>query len=115
MPLFSNSVRIGNASVTSIGGHANWSNVSDKRLKTNIQENIVGLKFINQLRPVSYNLDMEAIARYEKTPDSLRLKDAEALKAKEVQTGFIAQEVEAAAKASNFDFHGVVRFGDDGL
>ena len=104
-----NQVRIGNASVAIIGGSANWSNISDRRLKTNIKENISGLDFIKKLRPVSYNLDMDAIARFEKTPDSLRLRDAEQLKANEIQTGFIAQEVEAAAKEVGFDFHGIVR------
>ncbi|WCO02450.1 tail fiber domain-containing protein [Psychroserpens ponticola] len=110
-----NQVRLGNASVAVIGGYANWSNFSDSRLKTNIKEDIVGLDFIKKLRPVSYNLDMEAIARFEKTPDSLRLRDAEQLKAKEIQTGFIAQEVEAAAQAVGFDFHGIVKpYDSDG-
>ena len=105
----SNQVRLGNSSVSVIGGYAPWSNFSDKRIKTNIKEDIVGLEFIKKLRPVSYNLDMDAIARFEKTPDKFRLKEAERLKAKEVQTGFIAQEVEAAAKEVGFNFHGVVK------
>ena len=59
--------RIGNSpSVTSIGGYANWSNVSDARFKTNIKENTPGLNFINKLRPVTYNMDMDAIARFKK-------------------------------------------------
>jgi hypothetical protein len=102
-------VRLGNASVSVIGGYSNWSNFSDRRLKTNIQENIIGLEFIKKLRPVSYNYNMDAIARFENTPDSLRLREAERLKAQEIQTGFIAQEVEAAANAVGFDFHGVVK------
>jgi len=109
VPTTSNQVRLGNAPVSVIGGSANWSNLSDRRLKTNIKEDIAGLDFIKKLRPVSYNLDMDAIARFEKTPDSLRLRDAEQLKAKEIQTGFIAQEVEAAAKEVDFDFHGIVK------
>ena len=104
-----NQVRLGNASVSVIGGYANWSNFSDRRLKTNIQDNVVGLEFIKRLRPVSYNYDMDAIARFEKTPDSLRLRDAERLRTQEVQTGFIAQEVEAAATAVGFNFHGIVK------
>src|SRR5690606_15398950 len=39
----SNQVRIGNSSVTSIGGYAPWSNLSDERFKTNIQAEIHGL------------------------------------------------------------------------
>lgn len=110
-----NQVRLGNASVAVIGGYANWSNFSDSRLKTNIKEDIVGLDFIKKLRPVSYNYDMDAIARFEKTPDSLRLRNAEMLKAQEIQTGFIAQEVEVAAKEVGFDFHGIVKpYNSDG-
>ena len=104
-----NQVRLGNSSVSVIGGYAPWSNFSDKRIKTNIKEDVVGLEFIKKLRPVSYNLDMDAIARFEKTPDKLRMKKSERLREIEVQTGFIAQEVEAAAKEVGFNFHGVVK------
>ena len=114
VPLGSNWVRVGNASVSIIGGNANWTVFSDRRIKANVNEHIVGLEFIKKLRPVSYNLDMDAIARFEKTPDSLRLRDAEFLKAKEVQTGFIAQEVEAAAKEVGFNFHGIVKPSENG-
>jgi kynurenine formamidase len=81
--------------------------VSDGRFKTQIKENIVGLEFIQQLRPVSYTLDMNAIAKFNQIPDAHRNPQAEQEKAAEIQTGFIAQEVEAAAKAVGFDFHGV--------
>jgi len=104
---FSNQIRIGNASVFSIGGYASWTNVSDRRFKTNIKENVVGLAFIKKLRPVTYQLDMDAIAKFNKTPDSLRLPESERLKAQEIQTGFIAQEVEQAAKDVHYNFHGV--------
>jgi uncharacterized protein YlxW (UPF0749 family) len=50
---------------------------------------------------------MDAIARFNQTPDSLRLFGSEQLKAAELQSGFIAQEVEAAADAVGYDFHGV--------
>ena len=103
----SNQARIGHSSVTSIGGYANWTNVSDGRFKTDVKENVAGLDFIMKLRPVTYRLDMDAIAGFTKTPDSLRLKNSEQLKAAEIQIGFIAQEVEAAANSLNFDFHGV--------
>jgi hypothetical protein len=114
VPLGSNWVHIGNSSVSVIGGSASWSVFSDRRLKTNIKEDIIGLEFIKKLRPVSYNLDMDAIARFEKTPDSLRLRDAEQLKAKELQTGFIAQEVETVANEVGFDFHGIIKPYDSG-
>jgi hypothetical protein len=50
---------------------------------------------------------MDAIANFHHTPDSLRLFDSERLKGQELQSGFIAQEVEAAALAVGYDFHGV--------
>jgi hypothetical protein len=38
----SNQVRIGNSAVTSIGGYAGWSDISDGRFKKNIKENVPG-------------------------------------------------------------------------
>lgn len=66
-----------------------------------------GLDFIKKLNPVTYHLDMDAIARLMKTPEELRKKDSEDLKGALLQTGFIAQEVEQAAKETGFDFSGV--------
>ena len=103
----SNQVRIGNSSVTSIGGYADWTNISDKRAKKNIKENVAGLDFILKLRPVTYHLDMDAVARLNHTPDEYRDKTAEQAKAAELQVGFIAQEVERVANDIDFDFHGV--------
>ncbi|MCB0482812.1 MAG: tail fiber domain-containing protein, partial [Flavobacteriales bacterium] len=103
----SNQVRLGNSSVSSIGGYTNWTNVSDARFKKNVQEKVVGLDFVLALRPVTYNLDMSAIAEFHNTPDSLRLFEAEAEKERIIQTGFIAQEVEASAKKLGYDFSGV--------
>jgi hypothetical protein len=103
----SNQIRLGDATVSSIGGFANWTNVSDSRFKKDISESVPGLAFINKLRPVTYHLDMNAIASYLNTPDSLRLKDSEALKGAMLHTGFIAQEVEKVAKELGFDFSGV--------
>ncbi|MBN2776108.1 MAG: tail fiber domain-containing protein, partial [Bacteroidales bacterium] len=85
----------------------NWTNVSDRRFKTNVQENVVGIDFIMKLRPITYNLDMDAIAEFNSTPDSMRLFESEKLKASEIQSGFIAQEVEKAALEVGYAFHGV--------
>ncbi len=52
----SNKVVIGNTSVTSIGGYASWSNFSDLRVKTDIQDIKEGLDFIQHLRPVSFRM-----------------------------------------------------------
>ena len=95
-----NQIRFGNSQMTSIGGFVDWSNVSDLRLKINIEENVPGLNFINKLRPISYNLNQKKISKisnmnYEEV--SLDLK----------QSGFIAQEVASAAKELNFDFSGI--------
>ncbi|MEM6697215.1 MAG: tail fiber domain-containing protein, partial [Bacteroidota bacterium] len=106
-PNASNRIRLGNSSITQIGGYANWSNVSDKRFKTKIKADVPGLAFINELRPVTYQMDMDAIAKFHKTPDSLRLLKAEAEKGAIRYTGFLAQEVEAAAEQIGYDFSGV--------
>jgi hypothetical protein len=150
----SNTVRIGNTAVTSIGGQVGWSVLSDGRYKKSVNEDIKGLDFILQLRPVSYQYDFEKIRteRYGNASaenNSVKLpvintalklngkgagfknaglsnrtviskhnlagKNANFEKyAEEVKqndqiryTGFIAQEVEAAAKRAGFDFSGV--------
>ena len=102
-----NQVRLGNSSITSIGGFAAWSNLSDGRFKNNVQENVVGLDFIMQLRPVTYELDVDKLNYFLNVPDSLVDRDATEAKSAEIQTGFIAQEVEETAKALGFDFSGV--------
>lgn len=113
-----NQVRIGNSSVTSIGGYTSWSNISDERVKKNIKQNVPGLMFINKLVPVTYNLDLNAIDRIIQKPQ-LKGKDekiiqpssqelsARAEKEKIIYSGFIAQDVEKAAKELNYDFSGV--------
>lgn len=103
----SNQVRIGNTFVTSIGGYANWTNISDGRFKINVQENVPGLDFIMALRPVTYNLDVAAINNFHHVADSLIDNNSVVQKTAQVQTGFIAQEVENAAQQLNYDFSGV--------
>jgi trimeric autotransporter adhesin len=109
-------MRVGNAATTSIGGPVGWSTISDKRVKKNIRENIPGLSFIMKLRPVTYNLNisaMEAIEQSGSTKKSSAAAGAEqmaaarAVKEKIVYTGFIAQEVEQAARSVSYDFNGV--------
>lgn len=105
----SNQIRIGNSSVTSIGGYAAWSNLSDIRLKKEVKSNVPGLDFILKLRPITYYLDMDKIAKFLNTADSLRLFESEKDKASQLQTGFAAQEVEEAAKSLGYDFSGIDR------
>lgn len=113
----SNQARIGNSSTTSIGGYANWSNISDERVKQNIKQNVPGLAFIKKLQPVTYNLSMDAISKFiasvkkDKKGNVIPLSATEinAKKAKEqiVYTGFLAQQVEKAAKDLNYNFSGI--------
>ena len=118
-------VRIGNSTVISIGGYVSWSNISDGRVKKNIRTEVPGLAFINLLQPVTYNLDLDAIDKIQKSDDpsinrftdSLHLarspeeKEIEAKarenKEKLVYSGFIAQDVEKAAQSVGYDFSGV--------
>ena len=114
----SNQVRIGNASVASIGGYQAWTNISDGRVKKNIKENVPGLAFINLLKPVTYNLDLDAADKIVQSsvsadkqnkniPLSQQQREAKQAQEKIVCTGFIAQDVEAAAKKLGYDFDGV--------
>jgi hypothetical protein len=106
----SNQVRIGNSEVTSIGGFVDWTNVSDARFKDNVSENVIGLDFINALRPVTYTMDVHAIdswfaENYDQRDPSLTFSGFD--KEKIVYSGFIAQEVEATAKSLGYDYSGI--------
>ena len=126
----SSQVTIGNGATNSYRAYANWSNISDGRFKKNIQENVPGLAFITQLRPVTYNLNATGLDDFlhsnqndvsamtgnsERTAAPVASETAakaaitKALKEKEqvVQTGFVAQEVEATAKKMGFNFSGI--------
>jgi hypothetical protein len=111
----SDQVRVGRASTTSIGGFVNWSNISDKRFKKNIQQDVPGLDFILQLQPVTYNLDIKGLDSWFGVGDSAILADGKMVAAspasnqKETETisGFIAQDVEALAKKLQYKFSGV--------
>lgn len=105
----SNRIAIGNTSVSWIGGQVGWSTYSDARFKKNVTEDVPGISFIKELRPVTYNYDMNAMADFFSTPDSLRLPDAERKQAGVKYTGFIAQEVEATARKLGYNFSGVCK------
>lgn len=110
-----NKVRIGDASIQVVESNAGSWTASDGRFKINVKEDVYGLEFIKLLRPVVYNFDSK---RYEEhvmqnLPESSRnlymagkkgaLEKATAIR----QTGFIAQEVEASARACGYDFNGI--------
>jgi len=113
-PTASNQIRIGNSSVTSIGGQVGWSNFSDQRFKVDVQENVSGLDFILKLRPVTYRWNLGSLNRFIYGPAADTLfANSEAVAGIARQesityTGFLAQEVEAAAQAVGYDFSGVV-------
>jgi trimeric autotransporter adhesin len=103
----SNQVRIGNGSVTSIGGFATWSNLSDMRFKKDIREDVPGLSFILALRPVTFTIDMGSIDKFMNLPDSIIGKTDYSAVSSVRHTGFIAQEVEKVAEGLNFEFSGI--------
>jgi trimeric autotransporter adhesin len=105
----SNQVRFGNTSTTSIGGVVGYTNLSDGRYKKNIQESVKGIDFIMKLRPVMYQLDLEGLnAKLHPGRKSDELsKSAMAENEKTVFSGFVAQEVEQAAKDAGYNFSGI--------
>src|SRR4030095_2698799 len=105
----SNQVRIGNASVTSIGGIVGFTNLSDGRYKKNVQESVKGIDFFMKLRPVTYQLDVAALNKKmnpNTKTDQLYAKGLDE-NSQTVFSGFIAQDVERAAKETGYDFSGV--------
>jgi hypothetical protein len=53
----SNHLRIGDGTVTQIGGQVAWSNLSDARHKSDVRDLDVGRDFVMALRPVSFTVD----------------------------------------------------------
>jgi hypothetical protein len=107
----SNKVRIGNASVSSNGGQVEWTAYSDARVKTKIEENVPGLDFINLLKPVTYHFDVD------KQNELMGVKSKERVEGmydiEKIQwTGFLAQDVDAAARKINYDFSGIDKSGE---
>ena len=99
----SNQVRIGNSSVTSIGGQVGWSTLSDGRLKLIKGKFDLGLDFILKLNPVTYT--------YKNSTNQNEYN------------GLIAQEVDSTLKKLNTNFSGLnkpensldyysIRYGD---
>lgn len=107
----SSQARIGNSATTSIGGYVGWSNISDGRFKKNVSANVKGLDFIMRLQPVTYNLDVEGIDKKLHTDtlqkENVYLANAATAKGKILYSGFVAQDVEKAAKESGYDFSGI--------
>ena len=103
-------VRIGNVAVSSIGGPVPWTAFSDAQFKKDIQEDVVGLNFINTLRPVTYKVDREKLKSWwqENYPNyPIEILDQMYDTTEFRYSGFIAQEVETAAQNAGYEFSGV--------
>ncbi|TAL60917.1 MAG: hypothetical protein EPN85_06135 [Bacteroidetes bacterium] len=111
----SNKVRLGNTFATIvIEGQTAWTNPSDGRFKYNVNEEVKGLDFIIKLRPVNYQFDTKKFDEFlmKNMPDSVRVMRINgndySLSQRIMHTGFIAQEVEKAAKECGYySFDGV--------
>lgn len=105
---------MGNATTSVIEGQVDWTFPSDARFKFNIHDDDVpGLSFINQLRPVSYQFDARKFDEYvmQLMPDSVRQKRMAGVdyskSSERIMTGFLAQEVEQVCHELNFSFSGL--------
>jgi hypothetical protein len=126
----SNQVQLGNASTTSYAYGA-VQNRSDARDKTEVRATVLGLDFINSLRPVDFKWDMRddyrseqpepiahdasneekeaykaAVAKWVEDNKLSNLNPDGSKKRNRYHHGLIAQEVKAAITASGVDFGG---------
>ncbi|HPT15273.1 MAG TPA: tail fiber domain-containing protein, partial [Bacteroidales bacterium] len=103
-----NQVLLGNTAVTQIRAQvSSITTYSDGRFKTNVKENVAGLDFILKLKPVTYNQKPSELHKIWGTPaDQLRDIDHSEIERQRF-IGFIAQDVESAARESGFDFPGI--------
>ena len=113
----SDQARIGNNAVTSIGGQVGWTTVSDARFKNENVQKVPGIDFIKKLRPVTYFVNYNAMnsftgankqnASNEHSSTSNGANDYQPNYQKTLESGFMAQEVEQAAKELGYEFNGV--------
>ena len=98
----SNTIVLGDNTISALRANVQTiSTLSDKRIKENIQANVPGLSFITRLNPVTYHINKAKEARLVGYPATNIVDD------KIVHSGFLAQDVEAAARAVGYDFEGV--------
>lgn len=103
----SNMVRLGNSTVTRLESAVSLTTPSDGRIKKNILDNIPGLSFIEKLRPVSYNYDLNMMNKIMGNK-KMAVNAAAVLEKEQIRySGFIAQEVYLSAKELGYDFSGV--------
>ena len=90
-----NQIRMGNTNIGYAGIQVAWSVTSDSRWKNNIQKSDLGLRFVNQLNPVSY----------------VRKND----EFKKTEYGFIAQELEKTLSDFDATNNGIITKDDEGM
>jgi hypothetical protein len=105
-----NGIDLGNTSNTKIRSkNTTITAYSDARIKDNIAENVPGLSFITQLRPVTYYYNIhrenEILTGKKDNTDWPGKYDVEKIR----QSGFIAQEVEKSAAKVDYDFNGLTK------
>jgi len=101
----SNTIQLGDANIYFLRCQVGLTVTSDARFKYDVQANVPGLAFIERLRPVTYRFDQARLTAFAQT-GTLPAPSAPDAGA-EVRTGFLAQDVEAAARALGFRFDGV--------
>ena len=106
-PNASNQVRVGNSSITSIGGQVGWTTLSDERVKKDVTENVKGLDFIMELRPVTYFYDIDKEKELFGITHDTASWDGKDNISQMRMSGFLAQEVEVAAQKTGYSFSGV--------
>ena len=101
-----NSVKIGNSSIANANIQVDWTIDSDKRIKKDIEDNTLGLSFINDLKPKKYKklhpADWDKEIREKRYEDGVR----DEFDDKKVWDGLIAQEVKEAIEKSGTSFSG---------
>lgn len=105
----SSAVQLGNSATTNgVYAYGPYNNISDGRFKTNVQEAVKGLAFINKLRPVTYQLNINTLDDFiiQNMSDSIKSLHKNGMdfvaSATVTHSGFIAQEVELAAQQVGF-------------
>jgi len=107
----SDQVRIGNSDITSIGAYSAWTIITDGMFHKNVREEIAGIDFIIKLRPVTFQPDVQVVKHHTGVKDSStnqsKTRQPGMRKEEKLQSGFIPQELEAAAHAMGYEFSGV--------
>lgn len=99
-------IRLGNTFITVIEGQVPYTWPSDARFKKNVSEKVAGLNLIMRLRPVTYNFNYSKFSEFlgEKEADKSILAQRE----KQMEMGFLAQDVEKTLKEMGLNVSNLV-------